>query len=76
MDDVFLMIEPEQAQELRRLCGLYDEAKSRGDIDQARGVRAGISDYLKSIALDSEVESDLRRQLGFPVEPSPLTNDQ
>lgn len=67
----------DDARELKRLCEAYEEATASGDINLARRARASISDYVASIVGgDSELETDLRRELCFPVEPSPTAMDQ
>ena len=70
-------ITEEHARELKRLCDAYDEAAAGADVGLARQLRASISDFVAEVASDDpDLEAELRRELCFPVAPSPNTLDQ
>lgn len=70
-------ISEEHARELKRLCDAYDETAAGADVALARQLRASISDFVAQVASDDpDLEAELRRELCFPVAPSPNTLDQ
>lgn len=68
---------PGEGEELRRLCMMYESAMERGNLDQARHVRAGISDLVDGCCrANDELRVKLRILLGFAVDPEPTALDQ
>jgi hypothetical protein len=66
-----------QRHELDRLCKLYDSAIDRADLPVARDIRGAISDSIGKLCKgDAEFEAELKKLLGFPVDPTAIALDQ
>lgn len=75
--EAFDRLPADKAEELKRLCALYDDAKATGDIDLCRQIRASISDFIGAATQDDpDLAAELRTALAFPVEPTPTVLDQ